>query len=127
LRKEQIMAVDHPSAEVAPAERDLPFGPVAAVFLAAGIGSLTLGILTTLAEASESFASALEWSESVGPLIGKTILAVGAFLVSWAILYAVLRGKDPNVKTVFIWTAVLLAAGFLLTFPTFFQLFAPAE
>ena len=85
------------------------------------------GILTTLAEASEDFASALEWSESVGPLMGKTILAVGAFVVSWAILYAALRGKDPNPNTVFIWTAILLAAGFLLTFPTFFQLFAPAE
>jgi hypothetical protein len=122
-----MTVIDHPTAEVASAERDLPFGPVAAVFLAAGIGSLTLGILTTLAEASESFASALEWSKSVGPLIGKTILAVGAFLVSWAILYAVFRGKDPNPKTVFIWTAILLAAGFVLTFPTFFQLFAPAE
>lgn len=118
---------DHPSPEVASAERDRPFGPVAAVFLAAGIGALTLGILTTLAEASESFASALEWSKSVGPLTGKTILAAGTFVVSWAILHAVLRARDPNPKMVFTWTAILLAAGFVLTFPTFFQLFAPAE
>jgi hypothetical protein len=34
---------------------DKPFGPVAAVFLAAGIGALVLGILTTVAEASEDF------------------------------------------------------------------------
>ena len=122
-----MSVIDHPGSEVASAEEDRPFGPVAAVFLAAGIGALTLGILTTLAEASEGFASALEWSKSVGPLTGKTILAAGTFFVMWAILYAVLRGRDPNPKTVFIWTAILLAAGFILTFPTFFQLFAPAE
>lgn len=72
---------------------DEPFGPVAAVFLAAGIGSLVLGILTTLAEASDSFASKLRWSESVGPLSGKTITAVGAFLVSWGILALALRRR----------------------------------
>lgn len=118
---------DHPSPGVASGEQDRPFGPVAAAFLAAGIGALVLGILTTLAEASDDIASALEWSKSVGPLMGKTILAVAAFLGSWAILYAVLRGKDPKPKTVFTWTAILLAAGFVLTFPTFFQIFAPAE
>jgi hypothetical protein len=108
-------------------ERDRPFGPVAAAFLAAGIGSLVLGILTTLAEASDGVASALEWTKSVGPLTGKTLLAAGAFFVSWGILHVILRDKDPSPKTVFTWTAILLAAGFVLTFPTFFQLFAPAE
>jgi hypothetical protein len=119
--------IDHLGSEVASAEQDRPFGPVAAAFLAAGIGALVLGFLTTLAEASDDVASALEWSKSVGPLTGKTILAVAAFLGSWAILYAVLRGKDPKPKMVFTWTAILLAVGFVLTFPTFFQIFAPAE
>jgi hypothetical protein len=102
-----------------------PFGPVAAVFLAAGIGSLVLGILTTLAEANGSIKSALQWSASVGPLSGKTIIATIAFLVSWAILAAVLRGRDVNYRTVYIWTAVLVSLGLVLTFPTFFQAFAP--
>ena len=58
---------------------DKPFGPVAAVFLAAGIGALVLGILTTVAEASEDFKSALEWAKSVGSLSGKTLIASAVF------------------------------------------------
>jgi hypothetical protein len=106
---------------------DKPFGPVAAVFLAAGVGSLVLGILTTLAEANESIKSWLEWSTSVGPLSGKTILAVIAFVVAWVVLGIALRGRDPRPSTVFTWTAVLVAVGLVLTFPTFFTAFAPEE
>ncbi len=106
---------------------DKPFGPVAAVFLAAGIGALVLGILTTISEASADFASALQWSDAVGPLAGKTILAVTAFVLSWVVLTALLRGKDPTPRTVFLWAGILVVAGLVLTFPTFFQTFAPKE
>jgi hypothetical protein len=106
---------------------DKPFGPVAAAFLAAGIGALVLGILTTLSEASDGVASALQWSDSVGPLSGKTILAVVAFLGSWLVLYALLKGRDLEPRKVFMWTGILVAVGLLLTFPTFFQAFAPNE
>jgi len=106
---------------------DKPFGPVAAVFLAAGIGALVLGVLTTLAEANDSFKSWLEWSTSVGPLSGKTIIAVIAFVVAWALFGIGLRGKNPKPSGIFTWTAVLVAVGLVLTFPTFFQAFAPEE
>ena len=53
-----------------------PFGPVAAVFTAAGIGAVVLGILTTLTEASASIKDALQLNDRVGPLSGKTIFAV---------------------------------------------------
>jgi hypothetical protein len=108
-----------------PQSTDKPFGPVAAVFLAAGIGSLVLGILTTLSEASDGIGSALEWSKSVGPLSGKTVISVLVFLVSWGVLQSVLGHKDPDTRKVFTWTAALVALGLVLTFPTFFQLFAP--
>ena len=123
------MATTHidPASEDLGPERERPFGPIAAVFLAAGIGSLVLGILTTLAEASEDLKSALEWSESVGPLMGKTLLSAAAFLVSWAILHVAFRDKEIEPRKVFVWTGVLVAAGILLTFPTFFQLFAPSD
>lgn len=115
--------------EAGPAMRssEKPFGPVAAVFLAAGIGALVLGILTTVAEASEDFKSALEWAESVGSLTGKTLIASGVFLVAWVILYFILRERDPSPKPVFLWTGILVAVAILLTFPTFFQIFTPEE
>jgi len=104
-----------------------PFGPVAAAFYAAGIGALVLGILTTLAEASTGIKDALQLSDSVGPLAGKTIGAVIAWAVSWFVLHTVLKGKDPDPRKVFVWTAVLVGVGFLLTFPTFFQMFTPED
>jgi hypothetical protein len=115
------------SSSGTPRDVDKPFGPVAAVFLAASIGSLVLGILTTLAEASDGISSALEWSKAVGSLSGKTIISVLVFLVSWGILHSVLRDRDPDPRKVFMWTAGLVALGIVLTFPTFFQLFAPEE
>lgn len=116
-----------PEAFGAGAAVEKPNGPVAAVFIAAGIGSLVLGTLTTLAEASEDLKSWLELSESVGSLSGKTIIATATFLVAWAILAALFRGKSMNVRTVFIWTTLLVAIALVLTFPTFFELFAPEE
>lgn len=104
-----------------------PFGPVAAVFYAAGIGAVTLGILTTLAEASGSIKSWLEFSSRVGSLSGKTTIEAIVFLVSWAILHAVLKDKDPEPKKVFLWTAIMIAVALVLTFPVFFQAFAPEE
>jgi hypothetical protein len=117
-----MQQVSRPGAGV-----DKPFGPVAAAFLAAGVGSLVLGILTTLAEASEGVKSWLEWSTSVGSLSGKTIIAVIAFVVAWVVLGMGLRGRNLKPSTVFTWTAVLVAVGLVLTFPTFFQAFAPEE
>lgn len=103
---------------------DKPFGPVAAAFLAAGVGSLVLGLLTTISEASAAFADKLNWSNPVGPLSGKTIVTVIAWMVAWAILHAVLRGRDPAPTLVYWATTVLVAAGLLLTFPIFFDLFS---
>ena len=104
-----------------------PNGPVAAVLLATGIGSLVLAILVVWAEASESFADSMAYSDDVGPLSGKTIWAVVAFLVTWAGLHAALRRRDVNLRAVWLITLALLALGLLGTFSPFFELFAPAE
>jgi hypothetical protein len=107
------------------AEAARPFGPAAAVLLAAGLGAFILGLLTTLAEASTGIKDGLQWNDRVGPLSGKTIIAAAVFLGSWAFLTATLRRSDPPWKTVVYATGVLVALGFLMTFPTFFQAFAP--
>ena len=100
-----------------------PNGPVAAVMLATGIGTVVLGLMTLLSEASEGIHEFLEWSERVGPLSGKTILGAGAFLVSWGGLHLALRGKEVAWRPVITATIVMIAIALVLTFPPFFQLF----
>lgn len=102
-----------------------PNGPVAAGLLAAGIGALVLGALTTVAEASESFGESLQYNDRVGPLSGKVIWATAAFVVSWIVLGIWLRARDLGWSSVLIVAGVLVTLGILGTFPTFFQAFAP--
>lgn len=111
------------TATATPGAAAKPNGPVAAAMLATGIGILVLGILTTLSEASEGVHEFLEFSERVGPLSGKTILATGAFLLSWGGLHAVLRERELPWRTLIVALGALVAIGLVLTFPPFFQLF----
>jgi hypothetical protein len=117
-----------------------PNGPVVAAFLAAGVGSLAMGIGVVLNEASATIKSAigvdfnafLQFDKSfglgagVGPLSGKVGLAVIAFVVSWVLFHFWLRGKEVNFRRGFIAALVLVGLGFALTFPPIFDLFAPA-
>lgn len=104
-------------------ETPKPNGPIAAVLLATGIGALVLGIFTTLNEASEGVHDFLEFSERVGPLSGKTVFGTAAFFLSWGALHLGFRDRDLPWRTVLSVALVLLAVGFVLTFPPFFQLF----
>jgi hypothetical protein len=63
----------------------------------------------------------------VGPLSGKSTIAVIAFVVASVVLGIGLRGRSSRPSTVFRWTAVLVAVGLLLPLRTFFQAFAPEE
>lgn len=99
-------------------------GPAAAALLGAGIGAFVLGLFTTWAEASTGMKDWLQWNDRVGPLMGKTILGVIAFFASWAVLGLLWKDKNPELRPILIATAALLAAGFVMTFPTFFQAFA---
>jgi hypothetical protein len=106
-------------------EGDKPFWPVAAAFLAAGFGVLVIGVLTTLAEASESLKDWLQFIDPVGPLSGKTLVSVAAWLVAWIVLAIALRGRVISERTVYWATGVMVVLGLLGTFPTFFAQFAP--
>ena len=105
-------------------EIERPTGPVAAALLAAGIGAVVLGFLTTLNEASANVHDFLEFDEGVGPLSGKTVIAGAAYFASWAALYAVWRRRNLALRTILIVTVALITLGVLGTFPTFFQAFA---
>jgi hypothetical protein len=107
-----------------------PNGPVAAVFVAAGIGSLVLGIFVVLNEVSPDISTFLRFDESygigegVGPLSGKVVLAVAAFLASWVVLHLVARGREVNFGRWFAAALILVLAGFALTFPPIFEFIA---
>jgi hypothetical protein len=104
---------------------DKPEGPIAASIIAGGIGAAALGLFTTLAEASTDIHDWLDWDADVGPLSGKTIMAVIVWLVAWAVLHVVYRSRPYETRRAFIIAVVLIALGVLGTFPTFFQAFAP--
>lgn len=100
-----------------------PEGPISAAIIAAGVGSAALGLLTTLAEANTTIHDALEWSDEVGPLSGKTAVAVIVWLLAWAALHTILHAKPYETGRAVSISAVLVALGVLGTFPSFFQLF----
>lgn len=104
--------------------QDKPNGPVAASLLAGGIGAATLGVMTTLAEASEGFSLSLAWIPAVGPLTGKVLVSVAVFFIAWLVLHFLFRGKEVNFNPVVIISLVMLIIGLLGTFPPFFVLFA---
>jgi hypothetical protein len=113
--------------ELGPLElADKPDGPGAAAMISAGIGIFVLGFLTTAAVISAGVKSFLlwwEWGQGVGPLAGKSTVAVLAWLISWAILYLLWRNKDVVLRTAFYIGLGLGILGAIGTFPTFFELF----
>ena len=102
-----------------------PNGPAAAALLAAAVGSLVMGILTTWAEAYTGFADKLNLQHRVGPLSGKVTFSGLAFVIAWVVLTAALWRRNLPWTPVGIVAAVMLVGGFTGTFPKFFDLFAP--
>jgi len=104
-------------------ESVLPDGSACAAILAAGIGSFALGVMTTLNEASAKISAMLNLYAPVGPLSGKTGVAVLVWLVAWAGLAA--AWNDRHVDFAKVWRAALtlVILGLLGTFPLVFDLF----
>jgi hypothetical protein len=79
--------------------------------------------MTTGAEISGTLKGLLDWSKAVGPLSGKTGVAVIAWLVSWAILHVLWNGRESSLRTALTVTLVLIGLSYLLTFPPVFTAF----
>jgi hypothetical protein len=105
------------------AQNDLNNGPAAAALLAAGIGSLALGLFVILAEALNSVKNALNIYGPVGPLSGKTSFAIAIWLAAWIILHISWKNKQVNFAGVYAVSLILIILGLLGTFPPFFDLF----
>jgi hypothetical protein len=95
-----------------------------AALVAAGVGCAALGLLVVLAEASVSLRSLLNFYNPVGPLSGKTSIAVVVWLAAWALLSRRFQATPPAWRTALLLTWVLIGLGFVGTFPPVFALFA---
>lgn len=111
------------TGQVGAAGASRPNGAAAAALVAAGIGATLMGLMTTLSEASTSIANALDWSDAVGPLAGKTIVSAAAFFAVWIVLHLVLNQRNVNLMRVFWIAIILIVIGVIGTMPTFFQIF----
>jgi hypothetical protein len=105
-------------------QEKLPNGLAAAALLAGGIGSFAVGLMTTLSEAVASLGPVLTFVKPVGPLSGKTTVAVIIWLIAWVALGWIWKDKDVDFGKVSLWAFILLGLGLLGTFPPFFELFA---
>lgn len=98
-------------------------GEAAAAVVAAGIGTAALGLLTTLAAASRGIQSFLNFYAPVGPLSGKSIVAVVVWIAAWVFLHAAWRDRHLMPRTV-AWIALgLVVLGLAGTFPLVFGAF----
>src|SRR3990170_3399421 len=101
-----------------------PTAPAVAAIISAAIGVFVLGLLTTLSEANTDIHDFLDIKNRVGPLSGKTTFSVIVYLVAWVALVPVLWKRTVPFANAMLIAAVLIALGFVGTFPKFFELFA---
>lgn len=115
-----------------------PNGPVAAGFIAAGVGSFMIGLGVVLNEASTAIHEAIGFDvnaflrfdanlglgQGVGPLSGKVTIAVIFFAITWLALGYRWRGREVPFGRTLLVSLALVGLGFALTFPPIFYLFA---
>jgi len=105
-------------------ERKIPNGEAGAAILAAGIGCLTMGLLTAVAAIWGSLHTFLQFYPPAGSITGITIVMVIAWLASWFVLYRFWKDKQVNLIKVFVLTLAFILLGVVGIFPPFIHLFA---
>jgi hypothetical protein len=96
-------------------------GEAAAAILAAGVGSLTLGVVTAVSEVAGSLRPLMAFYRPAGPLSGRTILALAIWLASWLVLHILWKNRQIDIPKIFIWTLLFVALGLVGTFPPPFE------
>jgi hypothetical protein len=99
-------------------------GPIVAAMLAAGIGCFVLGLMVSLGQGSKAISGMLNFYDPVGPLGGKTIVAVVVWLIAWGVLASKWKDQSADFGKVYTVTLILVGLGLLGSFPLFFDLFA---
>ncbi len=96
-------------------------GALAAALIAAGIGILTLGVVTSAAGAALGFKDWLNWDDTVGPLSGKSSLALIAWAASWPLLHLALFRRDGLLPAAIVISGILILLGMIGIFPPVFE------
>lgn len=99
-----------------------PNGDGMAAILAAGIGCGALGVFAFLGDAFKSIGQFFTFYYPAGALSGVTDTAIIVWLASWYVLAKRWDGRDVAAGRVSVIAFMLLAVGFLLTFPPFMDL-----
>jgi hypothetical protein len=105
-------------------EKRFETGPASAAIVSAGVGAFVLGLMTTGAAVIPGLNEALNLTNPVGPLSGKTAVAVVIWVISWVVLHFIWKDRDFNINTAFTIVLVLTGLGIILTFPLVFEAFA---
>jgi hypothetical protein len=100
----------------------IPNGPGAAAILAAGVGSLALGVFAFAGDASPTVKHAFIVWNPTGPLSGVSLAAIGIWLAAWFLLSLLWSTRDVKLPRVNLASFAMLIAGLLLTFPPFADL-----
>ena len=98
-------------------------GPAAAAILAAGTGCCAMGVFYVAGNVSPAMNRLFSIYKPAGALSGVSTAAIVLWLVVWVVLDRRWAETDVELGRIGIWSAVLLGAGLLLTFPPFARLF----
>jgi hypothetical protein len=96
-------------------------GAAAAAILAAGIGCFVFGLLTTVEHTLSLSRDALTLYVPVGSHSGTTAVGLLVWLAGWLALHARWKRIEVDFRRVFLGALVLIALGFLGTFPPFYE------
>ena len=119
--------IDNKSVDTPPATEDtrselLSNGPGAAAILAAGVGSLAIGVFAFAADVSPYLKNIFNFWSPSGPLSGVSFTAVFVWLIVWLLLSRRWAAREVNLMRANVAAFVMLIAGLLLTFPPFMDL-----
>jgi hypothetical protein len=98
-------------------------GPAAAAILAAGAGCCAMGVLYVAGNVSSTLNKLFSIYRPAGALSGVSSGAIAVWLVLWVVLDRRWARAEVAMSRIGLWSAVLLGAGLLLTFPPVARLF----
>jgi hypothetical protein len=119
--------IDHESVDTPPAADDtrpelLSNGSGAAAILAAGVGSLAMGVFAFAADVSPYLKNTFSFWSPSGALSGVSCTAVFVWLIVWLLLSRRWAARDVNLARANAAAFAMLLTGLLLTFPPFMDL-----